>query len=110
MWLVCKHLSSNAIAVGGDGRLLGAGTGQVDRVGACSLAIERAGEALGAIERAVAASDAFFPFPDGPELLADAGIRCIVQPGGSKRDDETIALCNDRDITLLMTGIRHFRH
>ena len=110
MWIVCKHLSSNAIAVGGSGRLYGAGTGQVDRVGACSLAIERAGEALGTLERPVAASDAFFPFPDGPALLADAGVRCIVQPGGSKRDDETIELCNDRGITLLMTGVRHFRH
>ncbi|MAB82495.1 MAG: bifunctional phosphoribosylaminoimidazolecarboxamide formyltransferase/inosine monophosphate cyclohydrolase [Phycisphaerae bacterium] len=110
MWIVCKHLSSNAIAVGGDGRLVGAGMGQVDRVGACALAIERAGDELGKLSRKVAASDAFFPFADGPELLAEAGIRCIIQPGGSKRDDETIQLCNDRDITLLMTGIRHFRH
>lgn len=110
LWIVCKHLSSNAIAVGGDGRLVGAGTGQVDRVGACGLAIERAGEALASIDCPIAASDAFFPFADGPTLLADAGVRCIVQPGGSKRDDETIELCNDRGITLLMTGVRHFRH
>lgn len=110
IWIVCKHLSSNAIAIGGDGRLVGAGTGQVDRIGACALAIERAGDDLLPLTRKVAASDAFFPFADGPTLLADAGIQCLVQPGGSKRDDETIELCNERDITLLLTGVRHFRH
>lgn len=110
LWVACKHLSSNAIAVGGDGMLCGAGTGQVDRVGACTLAIERAGDLLKDRTRVVAASDAFFPFDDGPTILADAGVTCIVQPGGSKRDEDTIQLCNDRGITLMMTGIRHFRH
>lgn len=110
LWITCKHLSSNAIAIGGEGRLVGAGTGQVDRVGACRLAIERAGDALASLARRVAASDAFFPFADGPQLLADAGIECIVQPGGSKRDEETINLCQERGITLLLTGTRHFRH
>ena len=110
LWITCKHLSSNAIAVGGGGALRGAGTGQVDRVGACRLAIERAGDALESLPRIVAASDAFFPFDDGPAILADAGINCIVQPGGSRRDDDTIKLCEERGITLLFTGTRHFRH
>ena len=110
LWITCKHLSSNAIAVGGGGALRGAGTGQVDRVGACRLAIERAGDSLKSLDRIVAASDAFFPFDDGPAILADAGINCIVQPGGSRRDEDTIKLCEDRGITLLFTGTRHFRH
>ncbi|MCH2148433.1 MAG: bifunctional phosphoribosylaminoimidazolecarboxamide formyltransferase/IMP cyclohydrolase [Phycisphaerales bacterium] len=110
LWVACKHLSSNAIAVGGDGMLCGAGTGQVDRVGACTLAIQRAGDLLNDRTRIIAASDAFFPFDDGPTILADAGVTCIVQPGGSKRDEDTVQLCNDRGITLLMTGVRHFRH
>ena len=110
MWVVCKHLSSNAIAIGSEGMLCGAGTGQVDRVGACQLAIERSGDLLKDRPRIVAASDAFFPFDDGPALLADAGVTCIVQPGGSKRDEDTIRLCEERGITLLLTGVRHFRH
>ena len=110
MWMVCKHLSSNAIAVGSQGMLCGAGTGQVDRVGACQLAIERSGDLLNDRPHIVAASDAFFPFDDGPALLADAGVTCIVQPGGSKRDEDTQRLCEERGITLLLTGVRHFRH
>ncbi len=111
VWLMCKHLSSNAIALGGaDGgavRLFGAGAGQMDRVASCSLAVGKAGDrAAGAI----AASDAFFPFPDGPEVLIEAGVRTIVHPGGSKRDGETFALCDERGVTCLTTGSRHFRH
>ncbi|MAT80751.1 MAG: bifunctional phosphoribosylaminoimidazolecarboxamide formyltransferase/inosine monophosphate cyclohydrolase [Phycisphaerae bacterium] len=109
-WTVAKHLTSNAIAVAGSGRLLGVGSGQVDRVTACRLAVEKAGEALGACTDAVAASDAFFPFADGPEILLKAGIRCLVQPGGSKRDEETLQACKDHDATCLLTGIRSFRH
>ena len=81
--------------------------GQVDRVGAARIAIEKAGDRA---RGAVAASDAFFPFPDGPRLLIDAGVTAIVQPGGSVRDGETIALCDERDIALIFTGRRHFRH
>ena len=84
--------------------------GQVDRVSASRLAIQRAGESLKNATFAVAGSDAFFPFPDGPELLINAGITCIVQPGGSVRDQETIDLCNARNVTLLHTGMRRFRH
>ncbi|NNM24665.1 MAG: bifunctional phosphoribosylaminoimidazolecarboxamide formyltransferase/IMP cyclohydrolase, partial [Phycisphaerales bacterium] len=79
-------------------------------VGAARVAVEKAGPRLAEAAWPVAASDAFFPFADGPRLLADAGVRCIVQPGGSRRDDETIALCDERSITCLLTGVRHFRH
>jgi phosphoribosylaminoimidazolecarboxamide formyltransferase/IMP cyclohydrolase len=113
VWTIAKHLKSNAVAVGGREagvgpvRLFGAGAGLMDRVTACRLAIEKAGaNARGAI----AASDAFFPFPDGPETLINAGVRLIVHPGGSKRDQETFDLCNERGVACLVTGRRHFRH
>lgn len=111
VWVVCKHLRSNAVAIGGaDGdasALFGGGAGQMDRVASCRIAVEKAGErAVGAI----AASDAFFPFPDGPEILIDAGVSVIVHPGGSKRDSETIELCESRGVTCLLTGVRHFKH
>lgn len=111
--LVCvsRALTSNAVAVGGlalgGAALFGAGAGQMDRVTSCRLAVEKAGaRARGGI----AASDGFFPFADGPKLLIDAGVGTIVQPGGSKRDEETIALCDRKGVSLLMTGVRHFRH
>ena len=113
---IAKHLKSNAIAIGCRGQILGVGCGCVDRVTACRIAIEKAGPRLtepGAGDSArvpIAASDAFFPFPDGPRLLIDAGVQCIVHPGGSKRDEETIDLCRERDVTCLLTGVRHFRH
>ncbi|MBL0927639.1 MAG: bifunctional phosphoribosylaminoimidazolecarboxamide formyltransferase/IMP cyclohydrolase [Phycisphaerales bacterium] len=116
VWVIVKHLASNAVALGGPDdhtpagagvRLFGAGAGQMDRVTACRLAVEKAGpRARGAI----AASDAFFPFDDGPRILADAGVSMIVHPGGSKRDDDTFKLCEDRGIACYTTGIRHFRH
>lgn len=84
--------------------------GQVDRVSAARLAIQRAGNSIKEAVSPVSGSDAFFPFSDGPELLIDAGIQCIVQPGGSVRDQETIDICNENDVTLLHTGIRRFRH
>lgn len=113
VWTIAKHLKSNAIAIGRDFQLIGGGMGQVDRVAACKLAITRAGERLkdaSSDSPAIAASDAFFPFTDGPELLIDAGIKCLVHPGGSIRDQETIDLCEKRGVTLLLTGVRHFRH
>jgi phosphoribosylaminoimidazolecarboxamide formyltransferase/IMP cyclohydrolase len=113
MCAVVKHLKSNAIAIGREGRLLGAGCGCVDRVTACRIAIEKSGEKLGSSHGgsgSVAASDAFFPFADGPQLLIDAGVKCIVHPGGSKRDQDTIDLCAQRDVTLFLTGTRQFRH
>lgn len=115
VWLACKHLTSNAIAIGGHdpqlggARLLGGGAGQMDRVASCELAIRKAGD-LSRIAVPIAASDAFFPFADGPERLIDAGIKVLVHPGGSKRDADTIGLCEQRGVTCLLTGTRHFRH
>ncbi len=108
---VCRALSSNAVLIGGldagSVRLFGAGAGQMDRVASCLGAVRKAGDlATGAI----AVSDAFFPFPDGPKILIDAGVTTIIHPGGSKRDDETVALCNEHNVTCLTTGVRHFRH
>ncbi|MGP1346051.1 MAG: bifunctional phosphoribosylaminoimidazolecarboxamide formyltransferase/IMP cyclohydrolase [Phycisphaerales bacterium] len=114
VWTMCKHLTSNAIAIGGSDpdragvvRLFGAGAGQMDRVTAARLAAEKAGEMA---RGAIAASDAFFPFPDGPGRLIEAGVGTIVQPGGAKRDQETFDLCDARGVTCLLTGTRHFRH
>ncbi|MHC4446427.1 MAG: bifunctional phosphoribosylaminoimidazolecarboxamide formyltransferase/IMP cyclohydrolase [Planctomycetota bacterium] len=109
-WTLVKHLKSNAIAIGRGGALVGAAAGQVDRVTACRIAAEKAGDKLRGEPAAVAASDAFFPFTDGPKLLIDAGVRCLVHPGGSKRDQETIELCEQHNVTCLLTGVRHFRH
>ena len=105
-----KHGGSNAITIAGSGRLLGLGSGQVDRLTASRIAVEKAGGTIAECSETVAGSDAFFPFPDGPAVLIDAGVTCIIQPGGSKRDDETFALCNERDVTCMVTGTRHFRH
>lgn len=113
-WTLVKHLKSNAIAIAREGQMLGAGMGQVDRVTSCRLAIERAGDRLRNGVRSlfspVAASDAFFPFPDGPKLLIDAGVKCLIHPGGSKRDADTIQLCEKRGVTCMLTSVRHFRH
>jgi phosphoribosylaminoimidazolecarboxamide formyltransferase/IMP cyclohydrolase len=115
-WTAAKHLPSNAIAIACNGRLAGVGGGQVDRVSAARLAAAKAADAINACKDStdcggvVAASDAFFPFSDGPELLLDAGVTCLVHPGGSKRDDDTFALCAQRNATCVLTGIRAFRH
>lgn len=111
-WLICKHTRSNAITVCRDGMLLGNGAGQMSRVMSCRIATWLAKE-NGHAERlngAVAASDAFFPFRDGPDILIDAGVRAIIQPGGSKRDEDTIAACRERDVAAVFTQTRHFRH
>ena len=91
-------------------RLLGGGVGQVDRVTACRLAVEKCKATGASFAVAIAASDAFFPFPDGPKILIDAGVKMIVHPGGSKRDGETFELCNARNVTCMTTGVRRFRH
>jgi phosphoribosylaminoimidazolecarboxamide formyltransferase/IMP cyclohydrolase len=106
-WLVCKHAKSNAIVLARDGATVGIGGGQVDRVGAARQAVEKAGPRA---RGSVAASDAFFPFPDGPRLLLDAGVTSIVQPGGSVQDGQTIDVCNAAGRALVFTGQRHFRH
>ncbi len=106
-WITCAAVSSNAIVLVNDGCAVGIGGGQQNRIDAARLACERAGNrALGS----VAASDAFFPFSDGPQMLINAGVAVIVQPGGSQRDDESIALANNSGIAMIFTGTRHFRH
>lgn len=109
-WTVVKHVKSNAIAIARGGQLLGSGAGQMDRVASCRLAVEKAADRIRGDRPAIAASDAFFPFPDGPKVLIDAGVKMIVQPGGSKRDHETLQLCEERNVTCMLTGTRHFRH
>jgi AICAR transformylase/IMP cyclohydrolase PurH len=106
-WLVCKHVKSNAIVLAKDQMLLGAGAGQMDRPSAARLAIAKAGERA---KNAVAASDAFFPFPDAPELLLNAGVTALIHPGGSLKDQDTIDLVNARGAAMILTGQRHFKH
>ncbi|SOD84313.1 bifunctional phosphoribosylaminoimidazolecarboxamide formyltransferase/IMP cyclohydrolase [Streptomyces sp. Ag109_G2-15] len=107
-WKACRAVKSNAILLAKDGASVGVGMGQVNRVDSCKLAVERAGE-----ERArgsYAASDAFFPFPDGPEILINAGVRAIVQPGGSIRDELVVEAAKAAGVTMYFTGTRHFFH
>ena len=106
-WLVCKHVKSNAITVAKDRMLMGAGAGQMDRVAAARIAIGKAGDR---VQGCVAASDAFFPFPDGPQLLLSAGVTAIIQPGGAQRDQETIDAVNRAGAAMVLTGQRHFKH
>ncbi|MEV7430563.1 bifunctional phosphoribosylaminoimidazolecarboxamide formyltransferase/IMP cyclohydrolase [Nocardioides sp. NPDC092400] len=106
-WKACRSAKSNAILLAKDGASVGVGMGQVNRVDSCRLAVSRAGErAVGS----VAASDAFFPFEDGPQILIDAGVAAIVQPGGSVRDELTIEAANAAGVTMYFTGTRHFAH
>ncbi len=106
-WQVCAAVTSNAIVVANDLRAVGIGGGQQNRLDAARLACERAGErAIGG----AAASDAFFPFRDGLDMLASAGVRVVVEPGGSVRDEEVIAAADEQGIVLFFTGVRHFRH
>lgn len=106
-WRACRSVKSNAILLAADRASVGVGMGQVNRVDSCRLAVERAGDRA---EGSVAASDAFFPFSDGPQILLDAGVKAIVQPGGSLRDDQTIEACRTAGVTMYFTGNRHFFH
>lgn len=106
-WRTCRAVKSNAIVIAADGATIGVGMGQVNRVDAARLAVERGGDR---VRGAVAASDAFFPFPDGLETLAAAGVTAIVHPGGSVRDDEVTAAAEKAGVTLYLTGARHFAH
>jgi len=106
-WIACASVSSNAITLVRDGQTVGIGGGQQNRVDATRLACERAGERA---HGAVAASDAFFPFRDGPDMLARHGVAVVVQPGGSQRDEESIAAANEHGIVMIFTDIRHFKH
>lgn len=106
-WRACRAVKSNAILLANDGASVGVGMGQVNRVDAVGLAVQRAGDRA---KGSVAASDAYFPFPDGPEALIQAGVRAIVQPGGSVRDQETVDAARAAGITMYFTGARHFAH
>ncbi|MUV38588.1 Phosphoribosylaminoimidazolecarboxamide formyltransferase [Lentibacillus sp. JNUCC-1] len=106
-WKAVKHVKSNAIVLAKDGQTIGIGAGQMNRVGAAKIALEQAEEKA---EGAVMGSDAFFPMPDTVETAAAAGITAIIQPGGSKRDQDSIDACNTHDIAMIHTGMRHFKH
>jgi phosphoribosylaminoimidazolecarboxamide formyltransferase/IMP cyclohydrolase len=106
-WKVCKHVKSNAILYARNGQTTGVGAGQMSRVDSARIGAMKS--VLG-IKGSVAASDAFFPFPDGVEVIAEAGATAIIQPGGSMRDAEVIDTANKHGLAMVMTGVRHFRH
>jgi phosphoribosylaminoimidazolecarboxamide formyltransferase/IMP cyclohydrolase len=109
-WKVSKHVKSNAIVVADEDGTVGLGAGQMSRVDAARIAVQKAREAKFDLRGKVAASDAFFPFPDGVLELAEAGITAVIQPGGSIRDAEVIEAADQAGIVMLFTGRRHFRH
>lgn len=106
-WKAVKHVKSNAIVLAKASQTIGVGAGQMNRIGAAQIAIEQAGDKAAG---GVLASDAFFPMPDTVEAAAKAGIKAIIQPGGSKRDQDSIDMCNQYDIAMVCTGMRHFKH
>ena len=108
-WHIVKHVKSNAIVVVKDGRTLGVGAGQMNRIGSAEIALKQA-RAAGFTEELVLASDGFFPFDDCVALAAEYGVTAIVQPGGSIRDEDSIRKANEKGIAMLFTGERHFKH
>jgi phosphoribosylaminoimidazolecarboxamide formyltransferase/IMP cyclohydrolase len=106
-WTVCKHVRSNAIVLARDEAVVGVGAGQMSRLDSAWIAVRKAGARA---RGAVAASDAFFPFPDALEVLLDAGVTAVIQPGGSIRDDQVLEAARKRGVPMLLTGMRHFRH
>jgi len=106
-WTVCKHTKSNAIVYAMDGQTVGVGAGQMSRIDSVKIGAMRAQLPVAG---SVLASDAFFPFRDGVDEAAKSGIRAIIQPGGSVRDEEVIAAANEHELAMVFTGIRHFRH
>jgi phosphoribosylaminoimidazolecarboxamide formyltransferase/IMP cyclohydrolase len=109
-WKVAKYVKSNAIVFCKDGVTLGVGAGQMSRIDSARIASIKAENAGLSLKGSVVASDAFFPFRDGLDVVVDAGATCVVQPGGSMRDDEVIGAANERGIAMVLTGVRHFRH
>ena len=109
-WTVAQHVKSNAIVYAKDGMTLGVGAGQMSRVDSARIAAAKAKEAGLSLAGSCAASDAFFPFRDGLDVVVDAGATAVIQPGGSVRDDEVIGAANERGIAMVFTGVRHFRH
>ena len=106
-WKVCKHVKSNSIVLAKEGMVVGVGAGQMSRVDAVQAAAKKAGERA---KGSALASDAFFPFPDNVLEAAKAGVTAVIQPGGSKKDNDSIAACDEQGIAMLFTGVRHFRH
>jgi phosphoribosylaminoimidazolecarboxamide formyltransferase/IMP cyclohydrolase len=109
-WRVAKFVKSNAIVFCGNGRTLGVGAGQMSRVDSARIAALKAEQAKLSLAGSVVASDAFFPFRDGLDVVAAAGAIAVIQPGGSLRDDEVVAAADERGIAMVFTGHRHFRH
>jgi phosphoribosylaminoimidazolecarboxamide formyltransferase / IMP cyclohydrolase len=109
-WTVAKYVKSNAIVFCGHGMTLGVGAGQMSRIDSARIASIKAENAQLSLAGSVVASDAFFPFRDGLDVVADAGANCVIQPGGSMRDAEVIAAANERGLAMVLTGVRHFRH
>jgi phosphoribosylaminoimidazolecarboxamide formyltransferase/IMP cyclohydrolase len=109
-WRVAKFVKSNAIVYCSGGRTLGVGAGQMSRVDSARIAALKAANTGLSLAGSVVASDAFFPFRDGIDVLAQAGASAIIQPGGSMRDDEVIAAANEQGLAMVFTGLRHFRH
>lgn len=110
LWKVCKHVKSNAIVIGKNLEVYGTGAGQMSRVDSVEISISKARSAGRELQSAVLASDAFFPFRDGIDRAAEAGIKAVIQPGGSVRDEEVIQAADEHDMVMLFTGTRHFRH
>jgi len=106
-WRVCQAVRSNAIVLAQGRQLVGVGAGQMSRLDSVKIAVSKAGEKA---RGSVLASDAFFPFRDGPDTAAGAGVTAIIQPGGSKRDDDTRLACDEHGMAMVLTGRRHFRH
>ena len=109
-WRVCKHVRSNAIVLSRDLGTAGIGAGQMSRVDSVRIAVDKAAAAEISLDGAVMASDAFFPFADGPQVAIDAGVRTIIQPGGSQRDLEVVDACDAAGVAMVFTARRHFRH
>jgi len=109
-WRVCKHVASNAIVIVQDLQTIGIGAGEMSRVDAVRIALDKAREHGHSVDGAALASDAFFPFPDGPRLALEAGVTAVIQPGGSKRDAEVAAAVEAAGAAMVFTGRRHFRH
>jgi len=109
-WRVAKFVKSNTIVFAHDGMTLGVGAGQMSRIDSARIASIKAKEAGLTLADSAAASDAFFPFRDGLDVVVDAGATCVIQPGGSVRDEEVIAAANERGVAMVFTGVRHFRH
>lgn len=109
-WIVCKHTKSNSIVLAKDKKIIGVGAGQMSRIDSAKIATEKAKQFNHELNGAVAASDAFFPFADGVIQIAESGITAIIQPGGSVRDEEVIQAANDKNLSMIFTGIRNFKH